>query len=611
MITPYLPHLSDLVGVAVTWGIGAILLLAGTAVVRPAEPPECRIAAGWGVLCLVLTGWGVFVPLSLRLPAIAFVCLALALQFVPNRRLVRGDLVTLGRMLAVSLPLWLIMAPIHPSQPDTFLNLLPNAVYLADYGRFPTAALPPSHSYLPAAPYNTQFLAFLGGLAIDDYAGAGMSLVNVMLQLVAGLAIARVLASDRPPAGGVPSWGLTALGFLLVTLLNPGFVPRIDFSAFGETALAVTAVLAAWMFVLHQQSMAREQPGGGLIALSLTLAAMVNAKQSAIGLVASLAGGALLAGWFEPAVSRGRLLRATALALVPAAFLYALWRYYVAHAGVAELVPLPWPDWNWSTIPGTIASAGKVIAEKPTYYSGVLVALVALPLLLQRRGWTTTTRFLAFHAAAFALYNGFLLLTYIVHFSEVMSADAHSYFRYSTHLSLVLVLALGLLARDLLAADWLARHRQRLAAAGLAVALAAPVAFVARLRFDLDMPQPLVWRLADRVKPLLADGDRLALLLPGDNGSLAAMLAVVLTDVAPRRRLDLTTRDNADPTTLDEMTRLGYRRALISCTAAGTAALVERDGDHWHEIAAWPYPADMTKRRWQSIISWRPLCRNS
>ena len=160
-------------------------------------------------------------------------------------------------MVAVSLPLWLVMAPIRPSQPDTFLNLLPNALYLVDYGALPTAARPPSFSLLPAAPYNMQFLAFLGSLFNADYPAAGMSLVNVMLQLAAALAIARALGQLEASPERPPTWGLTALGFLLVTLFNPGFVPRIHLTAYGEPALAAMAVLAAWLFVTAQGDLAQ------------------------------------------------------------------------------------------------------------------------------------------------------------------------------------------------------------------------------------------------------------------------------------------------------------------------------------------------------------------
>jgi len=199
-----------------------------------------------------------------------------------------------------------------------------------------------------------------------------------------------------------------------------------------------------------------------------------------------------------------------------------------------------------------------------------------------------------------------------------MSLEAHSYFRYNTHLSLVLVLALALAARDLGAAAWLRRERFRLASAAvLVLATLAPIAFVKRLRFDLDMPQPLVWDLAKKLSGYLKDGDRLALLLPGDNDSVAMMIAGVLADTPPRRlRLDLARRNTADSTTLADVARLGYPLALISCTPEGSqglpsseAVLLRYGPNGWNVLAAWPYPANTTKQRWQHILAWGPLCR--
>jgi hypothetical protein len=151
----------------------------------------------------------------------------------------------------------------------------------------------------------------------------------------------------------------------------------------------------------------------------------------------------------------------------------------------------------------------------------------------------------------------------------------------------------------------------------LALAFFAPLAFTKRLRFDLDMPQPLVWDLADKLKDNLNDGDRLALLLPGDNDSVATMIAGVLADAVPRRRmLDLLRRDTADRSTLDEAARLGYPLALISCTPsglgdlrAGQAVLLRHHPDGWRLAAAWPYPPRAAERRWQHLLSWAPLCR--
>jgi hypothetical protein len=95
------------------------------------------------------------------------------------------------------------------------------------------------------------------------------------------------------------------------------------------------------------------------------------------------------------------------------------------------------------------------------------------------------------------------------------------------------------------------------------------------------------------------------------------MLAGVLADTAPRRRgLDLLRLDRADPAALDEASALGYRLALISCTPADwqglppdEAVLLRRDRRGWRLVAAWPYPRDAAKERWQYILSWAPLCR--
>ena len=616
---PYFPHLADILPLCVTWAVGGSLLLAGAGLTGNRGAPEFQIAAGWGALCLVLTSWGVFVPLSMQLPAVAFGIGALTIMLLSKRRPSAGAWLALGRMLAVSLPLWLVIAPIRPSQPDTFLNLLPNAFYLVDYGLLPTSSRPPSYSLLPAAPYNTQFLSFLGSLLDTDYPVPGMSLVNVMLQLVAGLAIARALGQRETSSGTAPGWGLTALGFLLATLFNPGFVPRIHFAAYGEPALAAMAVLAAWLFVLAQGELAGGNQPSLLLPLALVMAAIANAKQTGIALVAALTGAALITACAEGRVQLAAALRGTVLAVLPALFLSAIWRYHVGRAGVDELTLLPIGDWNWTHLSDTAVSVLGVISEKPLYFGCAAAAVLALPLVWWRQGWTATSRLLTFNAALFGLYNIFIFTTYIAVFPSEMSSAAHSYFRYNTQLSLVLVLSLALTVRDLGAAARIWERPLRAASAAvLGLALVAPIAFAKRLRFDLDMPQPLVWDLAKKLSPYLSDGGRLALLLPGDNDSVATMIAGVLTDTPPRRHmLDLLRRNTADAATLDEAARLGYPLALISCTPnglgdlpAGQAILLRHDPDGWHLITAWPYPPHAAERRWQHILSWPPLCRS-
>ncbi|MBV8455757.1 MAG: hypothetical protein JO122_03970, partial [Acetobacteraceae bacterium] len=433
--------------------------------------------------------------------------------------------------------------------------------------------------------------------------------------------VARAIAGTWLRADAGLPWAAIAGGILIATLLNPGFVPRFHLSPYGETALAVTSVMTAWLLVSAQGEIAENRrPPGTLTAVGLILAAMINAKQSGIGLVAANAGAAILMSWAENGPQLRRMLRLIGLAVLPSLGLYVLWRYHVLVAGVDELKPLPFSQWNWAEIPLILTSAGEVIAAKAVYFGCVAIALVAWAALLNRNGWTASTRLLTYFAALLVLYNGFLLLMYVGLFPGGMSIEAHSFFRYNTHLALVLSLSLALAARDLGAGGWLVGKRaQVVGGVALAAAVLAPLVYAYRLRFDLDMPQPLVRNLAANLKPYLGDGDRLALLLPGDNDSVATMITGLLADTPPRRRrLDLLRRDTADPATLDEAARLGYRLALVSCVPQdweglpGSEAVLLRHADRgWQPVAAWPYPAHAAERHWQQIISWGPLCRQS
>ncbi len=436
-MTAYLPDLFDLASLLVTWAAAALLLLAGAGLSGKRHLPEVQIAMGWGGLCLLLTFWAVAVPASLTIPAAAFVAAALAVLAMPARRPGPAAWRALARMLALSLPLWLVMAPIRPSQPDTWLNLLPNAFYLVDHGFLPGPTRPDSHSFLPLAPYDTQFLSYLGGLVLPDYPAGGMSLMNLLLLLVGGLLLARMLdsrsgrifrgeaASSSPENAPAPErnadalgWTAAAGGLLLATLFNPGFVPRFNLAAYGETGLAVTALIAAWLVVRGQSQLAAGARALNLAwPLGLVLAAMINTKQSGIGLVAALAAAALAAGWAERAVPRAPLLRWLAAALLAPLALYSIWRVFgFATFPTAELQPLPFLQWQWGNIPQILVSVLAAMFRQPIYFALVALALAALPLLLRRDGWTWATRWLALYAGLFVAYNGFLLLTYIGHF---------------------------------------------------------------------------------------------------------------------------------------------------------------------------------------------------
>ena len=63
----------------------------------------------------------------------------------------------------------------------------------------PTANGPPSYSFLPVAPYNSQFAAYIASLASDSFADSAMSFLNIALLCAAGLLFARVVAARNAP----------------------------------------------------------------------------------------------------------------------------------------------------------------------------------------------------------------------------------------------------------------------------------------------------------------------------------------------------------------------------------------------------------------------------
>ena len=189
---------SDLTGLAQIACALTIFTLAGRYLMRGRGGPGLQCLVGWGAFCLLLTTWGVLTPLPMRVPAVGFALLAL--PGIGMFRNIRADAGTAFRIVVLALPIVAVTATMQASQPDIFLNLLPNAAYLVDHGGFPSANGPPSYSFLPVAPYNTQFVPFLGALIGGGVAADGLALFTVALHLVAGA----IFAYFPTPAGEPP-----------------------------------------------------------------------------------------------------------------------------------------------------------------------------------------------------------------------------------------------------------------------------------------------------------------------------------------------------------------------------------------------------------------------
>ncbi len=637
--------------------------------------PETALVAGWGAYCLLMTAWAVTTTAPLTF---AFAGFALAgLAGLARRTTGRGP----WRAMLLSLPLFLVLLPARPSQVDTWLNLLPNLAYLADHASLPADGGPASWSFLPAAPYNTQFVGFGIAVLAGHLEANALSLFNALLLCAAGLHLARVcgrpagtgrtpsklstdagqtqgpspdagrrsseLAPDAgrpadllpgaepwssrpreafagvPGSGGQPGWWACAAGFLLAVPLNPGFTPRVFFASYGEAPLAVTLMFAVAIGAdLFAAARAGAACGRRLATLALVLAALVEIKQSALGLLLPFAAGLLLLGLAAPGMPRRRWAAMVAASCAPALLLYLAWRWYVlGHFAVGELKMLPLAGWHLDLLPQIFAGIAFAIFQKATYFALVATLLVATVVEARRRPWGHAAVVLALGAALVAGFNGFLLFTYVAHFPAVWAVKAHSYFRYVSQLSLVVVLGLVTWLQPAAAAWWARRTpRQRRGAARAAVALAAvlPLAAAPLLRFDLDAPQPLLWTMARSTAALLHDGDRLALVVPGDGDDAAAsLLRGVLLFTPPRRQhLDFRSELAANQAALDDAHAHGFDRALVTCApaglgglAAGQAGLIAYTQGGWRVLEAWTLPAGLRRQRFSAMLPHSVFCK--
>jgi len=621
-LTDLLPSWLQLGGLLGVFFAGAVLWLCGCALALGRGTAEMHLFAGWGALSLVLTLWGVATQGSMRWPALLLVLLAAIVLAAPRLRPSRADALAVSRVVVLALPIWFIMLAVEPALPDTFTNFLPNAVYVFDHGFFPADDRAPAFAVWPAFPYNQPLATYLATLFLPQFPPGALVHFNILLQVMLGLLFARQLRSREADFAAAPSWSACAGGLLLVMALNPGFVPRIDFTSYAEPALTVGVAIVGWLAAGILGRLAGEDGEAGargsrsdLVLLSASLVALVGTKQVGIVLAVGLLLGMAALALADRRIARGPALAAIVAAALPALLLWAVWRWYVlTHFAAGELKLLPPSAWQFDILPITLANILRAIAEKPVFFT-MIALVIGLAIGLARRALSAGTRLLLLTIVLFAVYNGFLVLVYVIHMGPVAGEAAHSYFRYMTHVSLLAVLALTVTARE-----WALASRPAIEAAGggrwvaaalVVLALLAPVGFAKRLRFDLQMPQPLIRGLALEIAGAVADGERLALLMPGDNGSDSLMLRAALELTPPRRRgLDIYDVSSVAGG-LEAAAKRGYVKAVVSCAAsAHEAQLLAYDGAGWRIEKSWPYPAVATRERWTTVLAAAPLCRS-
>jgi hypothetical protein len=348
---------------------------------------------------------------------------------------------------------------------------------------------------------------------------------------------------------------------------------------------------------------------------------MVNTKQSGIGILIPVGVSMLVLARVDPSVATWRAVRVIAAALAPSLALYLLWRAFALDSGFAEgeLKPLPVAEWNVLLLPQIIAALLVAMFRKATFFLCVAALLALTGWVVRRRPWSDEGRLLAMISSVIVLFNGFLLFTYLAHFPAEWALGAHSYFRYNTQVSLLVMLGLVVAVRPWFA-QWLAAHQQvarKGAIAVVAMALLLPVAGAPLLRFDRDAPQPELRQLGNAAAIYLQPGDKLALLLPHDtDDSVGSYLRGVLLFTDPRRLgLDFRVDTEVTPATLGTVAAAGYRLALVTCAPPGfadappgDAALLRDTPNGWHTVRSWSRPEDITESSFAGMLARGPLC---
>jgi len=631
VLDTFLPTALQAEGLLAVFAAGLVMMMLGRLILGAQSLPEVALIAGWGAVSLVLTLWGVSTQETMRIPAAILVGVAALGAVAPRGRLAEPDLIAIGRLLAVAVPLIAVLAAAWPSGPDTFTNQLPNAAYLYDYGQFPAKDRPPMLALWPAFPYNLQLAAFLPALLVPHFPPNVLTHVNLLLQLAFALLLARSLRGPQTLSGSTPSWGAIGGAVLLTTFLNPGFAPSVQFSGYGDPTIAVALAFAAWQAerllaaLAGDRSTAEERTG-----LVMVLLAGAAIKQVSIFLMGSAVGIAFLLGAFDKRIGPARAFSSLAVAFVPALLLVGVWQFYVRTHFLPddELRFLPFGQWSFASIPAILSNMAFHIWQRLPFFLLLYgVSLSAIPVVM-KRSLTPSARLFLMTLGVTLLYTAFLIFTYVAHFPGEIGASAHSFFRYSCHLGLLATLAIVVFARE----SWIRRGAPDLGrgwsvvgVAAIVLAIVAPVAGAGWTRVDRRLPQPHVWDLAAWTAPYLKENSRVAMLLPDDNRSVGLMLRVAIAISPPYRApaaFEAIARADAD--SLVKARKDGNDFALISCVSkaladspegkalklhAGQPALLSADGDTWQTVATEPFQAQAAPEKWTTELSPGPFCR--
>ena len=127
------------------------------------------------------------------------------------------------------------------------------------------------------------------------------------------------------------------------------------------------------------------------------------------------------------------------------------------------------------------------------------------------------------------------------------------------------------------------------------------------------MPQPHLQFLVNNLSKELKDGDRVLVMVPGDDDTGKIAIGNLLRYGAPRHpSLDLEFTRSTNASALEEAADKGIHLALLSCTDKTTmenlpghsAVLFAWSNGGWQPTRSWTYPPSAKESKWAELISW-------
>jgi hypothetical protein len=603
-ISAYVPDLAQLAGLMAAVAVALALIAIGAFVGGRRRLAEADLIAGWGVTVLVFTFAGVATEVPFRLlayPLLGAGGLALIHLYRRDGRLSADGA---GRMAALGVPLLIVTSAMMASQWDEFSQWLWSARYLLEVDGFPRDGLPEHLASFPAYPNGLPLTMYLTSRLAGFFVENSGALFNVFLLLASTLLFARLLSDGLGNARDTRlTYGLCAFGFVVALAFPPFVVPKVTFTAYAEVGTAVTVAFAAILGWRAVEALASEDSARARTLawqMALAMAVLVNLKQANLVLFVMVCGGVALAGLRTPGVSPRSLARILVLAVVPAIAIYATWRYHVSvNLTAREFTLLPFDQWAIPLLPKTLATMLGIALRKSGYFLTMLVISgIGMRALLRHGGPFASLAIIT--GTVFLGYNAFLLFAYVAAFGGWEAEHAASYWRYNMHVGVLggatAVYGLAILWRR----HGATRVSVKMGWLMIALALAAPLLLIHKVRFDLHAPKIYVRQVGAELAPMLPAGARVAIVDPLDAGMYAKMMRYeiyrsgkvvsVLKNGLPlkwlRQRLDESRPDFAWVHTQDAAVRTVFQAEL----PAGSSYLLKASDQGWRVIRSWPYP---------------------